>query len=105
MSTMTRPAAPAGLTGPQINAFHEIRDAAEQLERLLLEAKRDIDGALEALSTGRAIAGSAMHGAGPIGHQAPFDIALATQRLTFALRDARRAGLETEAIKLAYTIA
>jgi hypothetical protein len=81
----------------------EVASASRQLDRILAQVIRDAQQARTALSQGHAVAGSTM-GAGPLGHQAPFDVAMTTTRLNGLIQQALMLGATSDQITRAYTV-
>jgi hypothetical protein len=80
-----------------------ITSATTQLDRTLSEVIRNAVAAREALANGHAVAGSAL-GAGPLGHQAPFDVAMTVARLSALIDQALLLGGTGDQITAAYKV-
>lgn len=80
----------------------DIRYTSKQLHDTLLRVQKDATEALEALSKGLQLSGSTNFG--PVGHQAPFDIAVQTARLQMQIQTAIALGVDEADIQKAYTV-
>lgn len=67
--------------------LHDITSRADDLRRCLVDARDTAARALEQMAKGNRVGGG--FGSGPLGHQLPFDIARANQRLEAALEQAQ----------------
>jgi hypothetical protein len=81
-----------------------ISAATIKLDRDLGAIIRDAANARTALAQGHAVMGSTL-GAGPIGHQAPFDVAMTTARITALIDQALMLGANGSQITAAYKVA
>ncbi|QNJ56006.1 hypothetical protein SEA_RASPUTIA_116 [Microbacterium phage Rasputia] len=82
------------------SALNEVEYAAQSLKNALEGVKRDVDRALLAMHVGHMP--DRGHGVGPIGHQAPFDVAKATVTLSGKVELARAYGATDAEIEAAY---
>jgi hypothetical protein len=85
------------------NTLRSITAATVKLDRDLGAIIRDAVAAREALAQGHAVAGSTL-GAGPLGHQAPFDIAMTTARISALIDQALALGATGDQITAAYKV-
>ena len=90
------------MTTEKDEALRSITHHAQALSRALTDVKRDAEQALNTMSRGEAVIG--MHSFGPIGHQAPFDIARHTAILQTVIQQAIALGATGEEVKIAYTV-
>lgn len=79
-----------------------ISENTRSLRRALLSIQQDATDALAAIDAGKTVRGAGL-GYGPIGHQAPFDVAQLTDRINSAVTTAYRLGCSAEEINAAYT--
>lgn len=91
----------ARLLDLRAQALVAITRAVAQLDRVLYRAQLDILAARDSIKQGLAVEGVAL-GFGPVGHQAPFDIAQASERLRAATEYAYQLGCSTEEVQAAY---
>jgi septal ring factor EnvC (AmiA/AmiB activator) len=90
-------------TSAQIDrALRSITHNVRSLDRALAEVERDVKNARAAIAAGNAVSGSAM-GYGPIGHQAPFEVAALTASVRTGIDTAMMLGATSEQIAEAYT--
>lgn len=83
--------------------LRDLSSQTTQLDRSLGSIIRDAANARTALAQGHAVAGSSL-GAGPLGHQAPFDIAMATGKLNVLIETALMLGATGDQITAAYKV-
>ena len=90
------------VTALKIDTLDDINYLSRQMHRHLLSIQRDVTVALTALTTGGFLEGSGNFG--PVGHQAPFDLAKASTQLNDKMQLAYKLGATTEEINKAYQI-
>lgn len=88
----------ANLNEAQRESLGEVIRHKDALERALQEVKYEVD---EALADGRRVRGSGGIGYGPIGHQAPFEVATRTAQLDDAIKFCYRMGIQNSLIQRA----
>lgn len=102
----TQPTAEEILEDAKKSSLSDTTRAARQLNVCLYNVKHDAEQAIKDLGAGQRVSGMGL-GFGPIGHQAPFDISLYTERLYSSSNQAARYGATeeeiAEAIKLGTT--
>lgn len=81
--------------------LRDLTTLVRRLDRQLASIEADAAQARAALAAGNMPAGTM--GFGPIGHQAPFDVAQTTDRLSAAVTLARHLGASVEEIQAACT--
>ena len=97
--TIPTPTADVMLT----RTLRDLSAQTKQLDRSLAEIIRDAVAARHALAEGHAVRGSTL-GAGPIGHQAPFDIAMTVVRVQALIDQAMMLGATGDQITAAYKV-
>lgn len=80
-------------------AVRNIEDESRTLRNYLQGVKRDVDRALAGMAEGTFSRSASF---GPIGHQAPFDLAVAQTKLSNAIDLALNLGVTPEAVQEAF---
>jgi len=90
-------------TSEKARALRAITNNVTHLYRALGDVERDAKTARDAIMAGNAVAGSTL-GYGPIGHQAPFEVAKYTASVSTAVDVAMMLGATADEIKEAYVV-
>lgn len=85
----------------QRHTLRKLREAVLDLRRELTSIESDAAKALRDLDNGLRISGA--HNVGPLGHQAPFDLAKYTNRVGMLIDQAQMLGCSQDDINAAYT--
>ena len=85
-------------------ALRDITQQAESLRYSLEQVKKDVDAALATMDQGKNKPSGVGWGFGPIGHQAPFDLAQRSERLNIALNLAKELECTDAEIERAYML-
>jgi hypothetical protein len=99
VETMT---AEAKLADLKEHALRRVQDEAASLAKYLRDAQQTAENALTAMAAGQAVFGATSFG--PLGHQLPFDLAVANQKLQDAMHNAMALGADATELGLAYKV-
>jgi hypothetical protein len=85
------------------HTLRELSSSTASLRRALNEVIRDATSAVVALESGQRVSGMVL-GHGPLGAQAPFEIAMLTSKIEALLTQAQVLGCSAEQISVAYEV-